>query len=326
MEKSKKNLSQVFITVSLVIQNDEKAVKQFIQSVYRNLLKNYEYFEILIIDNCSSDHSFEIVRQLQLEIPEIRIISLSFRHNLQVAYLASLESSLGDYVLLLDLDSKLPLLIKEMVDKCASGFDVIIADPTLNNHRPLIKKLYIRLIDVVFIKALGVSFYPNAYFSGVFCRSAVNSLVRVRSKKLHLRYSNAFLGLTKYYLNYEQAGMKMSFISSLRLAVDILISNSQLPLRLTTLLGVTASFSSLMFVIYVFVIALVKKQIIEGWVTTSLVTGGLFFLLFAILAVLSEYVGRILNELKEEPVYYITKEFNSSNTVGIRKHKRINVV
>jgi len=326
MKKRKNYPSDVFVTVSLVVQNDEKVIVQFIRNIYRNLIKNYDYFEILVVDNSSNDHTLELVRQLQRQIPEIRIISLSYRHNLQTAYLAALENSLGDYVVIFDLESELSHLIKEFIDKSISGFDVVIANPTLDNRYSLIEKTVLKFIDTAFIKIMGVNFYPNAYFSGVFSRSAVNSLVKVRNKKLHLRYSKAFMGLTKHYFDYKHMGKKISFISSLRLAIDVLISNSQLPLRLTTLLGMSASFLSLMFVIYVFIVTLVKKQIIEGWITTSLVTGGLFFLLFAILTVLSEYVGRILTELKEEPVYYIAKEFNSSNVVSRKKQKKINVV
>ena len=303
MKKRKNYPSDVFVTVSLVVQNDEKVIVQFIRNIYRNLIKNYDYFEILVVDNSSNDHTLELVRQLQRQIPEIRIISLSYRHNLQTAYLAALENSLGDYVVIFDLESELSHLIKEFIDKSISGFDVVIANPTLDNRYSPIEKTVLKFIDTAFIKIMGVNFYPNAYFSGVFSRSAVNSLVKVRNKKLHLRYSKAFMGLTKHYFDYKHMGKKIPFISSLRLAVDVLISNSQLPLRLTTLLGMSASFLSLMFVIYVFIVTLVKKQIIEGWITTSLVTGGLFFLLFAILTVLSEYVGRILTELKEEPVY-----------------------
>ena len=326
MKKRKNYPSDVFVTVSLVVQNDEKVIVQFIRNIYRNLIKNYDYFEILVVDNSSNDHTLELVRQQQRQIPEIRIISLSYRHNLQTAYLAALENSLGDYVVIFDLESELSHLIKEFIDKSISGFDVVIANPTLDNRYSPIEKTVLKFIDTAFIKIMGVNFYPNAYFSGVFSRSAVNSLVKVRNKKLHLRYSKAFMGLTKHYFDYKHMGKKISFISSLRLAIDVLISNSQLPLRLTTLLGMSASFLSLMFVIYVFIVTLVKKQIIEGWITTSLVTGGLFFLLFAILTVLSEYVGRILTELKEEPVYYIAKEFNSSNVVSRKKQKKINVV
>ena len=326
MKKSQNSLSDVFVTASLIVQNDEKVIVQFIRNIYRNLNKNYDYFEILVVDNSSNDHTLELVRQQQRQIPEIRIISLSYRHNLQTAYLAALENSLGDYVVIFDLESELSHLIKEFIDKSISGFDVVIANPTLDNRYSPIEKTVLKFIDTAFIKIMGVNFYPNAYFSGVFSRSAVNSLVKVRNKKLHLRYSKAFMGLTKHYFDYKHMGKKIPFISSLRLAVDVLISNSQLPLRLTTLLGMSASFLSLMFVIYVFIVTLVKKQIIEGWITTSLVTGGLFFLLFAILTVLSEYVGRILTELKEEPVYYIAKEFNSSNVVSRKKQKKINVV
>lgn len=322
MKKSNKSLSDVFITVALVSLNNQSEIIQFTQKVNQALRNIYDYYEILIVDNGSSDDTLESLRNLQKKIPEIRILSLSHRHDLQTAYLAAMENSLGDYVVFLEIESNLSDLIKEIVNKCISGFDVVIANPTSDMKYSFIEKTFLKFLDWAFIKTLRVNFYPQSYFTGVFSRNAVNSLVKIRNKKQHLRYSKAFMGLTKHYFEYPLARKKLPFFSSLKLAADVLISNSQLPLRLTTLMGMLASFLSLMFVFYVFVITLVKKQIIEGWITTSLVTGGLFFFLFVILTVLSEYVGRILTELKEEPVYYIAKEFNSNP----KNHKKINVV
>lgn len=326
------NHSDIFITVALISQDEGRKTLQLVRNVYQGLQGDYEYFEILIIDNWSDIHLVNEIKQLQKKIPGIRIISLSHRHDLQTVYLAALENSLGDYVVFMDIENDFSPVIREFVNICATGTDIVIANPKTKSNYSIIEKTVLMCIDAIFMRVLKVNFFPQANFIGIFSRNAVNSLVKIRNKKLHLRYSKAFIGLTKQYFDYTPVKVmsskkrKLLIYPLLKLAVDILISNSQLPLRITTLLGILASFLSLLFVIYVFIITLIKNQIIEGWITTSLVTGGLFFLLFVILSVVSEYVGRILTELKDEPVYYIANEYHSSNNTNSKNRKRINVV
>jgi hypothetical protein len=73
----------------------------------------------------------------------------------------------------------------------------------------------------------------------------------------------------------------------------------------------------------VFLINLFKRDVAAGWTTLSLQNAGMFFLLFLILAVVTEYVGRILNETRERPLYYIAEEANSSVLIAGRDRRNV---
>ena len=89
--------------------------------------------------------------------------------------------------------------------------------------------------------------------------------------------------------------------------------------------GVLASFGSLTYLLYALVVALVKNKLAEGWLTTSVVISSMFFCLFIILAVLAEYVARILEESQQRPLYFIELEAESS-AAPARDQGEFNVV
>jgi polyisoprenyl-phosphate glycosyltransferase len=102
------------------------------------------------------------------------------------------------------------------------------------------------------------------------------------------------------------------------------VGNSTRPLRLVGWLALLAAFLNLAYIGYVFAVRIFKTRVAEGWMTLSLQNAGMFLLLFLILAVVTEYVGRILDETRERPLYYIAEEANSS--VMVPSAERRNVV
>src|SRR5438105_2405397 len=94
--------------------------------------------------------------------------------------------------------------------------------------------------------------------------------------------------------------------------MGIIVTNSTHPLRFVSWLGLFGGTLNVLYVGYVAAIYLFKKDVAAGWTTLSLQTAGMFFFVFLILVILSEYIGRILEESKERPLYYVLEERNSS--------------
>jgi len=318
------------ITIATITQNDQKTIKNFIIQVHVTISSLFKHFEILIIDNGSSDQTTKIIKDLQTKIPNIRLAILSRKFDSDGAYLAVLEDSLGDYTIILDVNLDPPTLIKRLLDKISHGYDAVIANARTNPLRNPISKISQILLDRIFIKVFAVPFELQPLYTGAFSRSAIHAMAKSGYKKWHAKYTNTFIGFHKITLKYTQKKSNRkqpsTLIGYLYQALDVLVSHSKFPLRLTSFLGLFASFLSLCFVIYTLCIALYKDKIIEGWITTSLVSGGLFFLLFLILAVLSEYVGRLLTESRKEPVYTIAQELNSSAVNKKSTTKLLNVI
>ena len=322
------------ISVLVVLDNDREIIDGFIEETTRTLAAHYRYYELLLVDNGSSDGVDQRVQFLQKRIPNLRLLRLSRPHDVEIALAAGLDNSLGDYVAILNANYDPPGLIPELVERAASGFDVVIAERRHRNDQSFARKHSSLFFYKVASRLLGYSLQPNATHFRVFSRQVVNSISKIGNKSRYLKYLNALVGFRQTHVPYDrvyrsaqrqgEAGLFKLALS----AIDIIISNSAAPLRLASLLGVSASFLSLIYCGYVLAVTLVKRRIAEGWVTTNLMSSAMFFLLFLIITILSEYIARILEESKDRPLYFI--EFETNSTVSSFKeevlHQTVNVV
>jgi hypothetical protein len=106
-------------------------------------------------------------------------------------------------------------------------------------------------------------------------------------------------------------------------ALEIVSSHSTHPLRFMSWVGFFASMINLIYAIYVVVVALLKPHVAEGWTTMSLQISSMFFILFLFMIVLSEYVGKILNEARRDARYLVMDELSS--TVSLADAARRNI-
>lgn len=327
--------SDTLISVILVTQNDQDIAQSVIREL-NDLLKNsYNFFEILIVDNGSNDGSVDNIKNLQQELPNIRLLVLSRRYDQEIAFAAALDNCLGDFVVIMDMYCDPPALIPVLLLKAQAGFDVVIADRKDRSDNTWVEKMFAQLFYKIYGNLSGFYFSPNASYFRVLSRRALNSVIQIKNKSRYLKYFNAMVGFKQTHIVYDRVYRKnknqhkAGFVHSLIKALDVIISNTVLPLRLVSVFGVLASFLNLFFLVYVFVISVIKDHIAEGWISSSVMSASMFFLLFLFLSVISEYIARILVESKDQPLYFIADEFNSasfSSSTQATPSQKINVV
>ncbi len=310
--------TDTLISVLTVLDNDCDIVDAFIAETTQVLSENYHYYELLLVDNGSTDGTSERIKALQKRVPNLRLLRLSRHHDLETALAAALDNSLGDYVVIMNANYDPPAMIPVLLERAVSGYDVVIAERKHRNEQPPLRKWLAVSFYKVASKLLGYSLQPNATHFRVFSRQVVNSISRIGNKNRYLKYLNALVGFNQIHVPYERAYRKAEapgergLLKPALAAIDIIISNSAVPLRLASLLGVLSSFLALLYFGYILVVTLVKNKIAEGWLTTNLMSTAMFFLLFLILTILSEYIARILEESKDQPLYFIQYETHSS--------------
>ena len=318
------------VSVALVMHNDATIIQEVIAEVQIELAKQSDYYEILIVDNGSTDNSVTLAKTAQATISNIRLVVLSRQYSTDIAYSAALDNSIGDYVIMMDLRCDPPVLISALMAEALRGTDVVIAERKDRADNTFWQKIFAKLFYSIVGKLTGIYLAPNAADFRVLSRRAVNSITQIKSKSRYIKYINAHVGFTQTYIPYDRhyragyTSRRDSFWQSLSRAIEVIISNSIIPLRLATSLGLIASFLNLLFIIYVLIVSLVKQQIAEGWISTSVVNSTMFFLLFLILTVVSEYVARILVESKDQPLYFIAEESTSKFLAAMKD--KINVI
>jgi dolichol-phosphate mannosyltransferase len=140
----------------------------------------------------------------------------------------------------------------------------------------------------------------------------------VRRKHRYLKSSNSLIGYSEAHITVDadssQSKKNVDRSASLNYIIDLVLSNSSRPLRITSLVGLMASFISLAYFMYIIIIATFKENIVEGWLTTNVIMTMMFLMQFFVLTILSEYIARILDETRDEPLYFIEEESTSKTT------------
>jgi len=246
-----------------------------------------------------------------------------------VAIAAALDHCIGDYVVMMDLFRDPAELIPVLVAKAADGFDAVIAECE-GRAQSLLDRIVLAPVYQLTSRVLGFALRPDESYFRVFSRRLVNSIVRIRTKNRYLSCLNGVIGFRQCSIVYQnestvtrRAGFGRLF-RQLLAATDIMVSNSATPLRFAALLGLVASLANVAYLFYILVVSLIKRHVAEGWITTSLTHTSMFLMLFVILSILSEYVARILDETKGQPLYFV--EFETNSTVASPDQNRLNIV
>lgn len=302
-----------FVTVT---SDDEKIISRELYNL-QEITRKYPEKEIIIIDNASKDRTVTIIRQVQKKIKNLRLLVLTKRYPIEMAITAGIDCVIGECVVLLNIRTDVTEKIHKLVSLTLEGNDIVHGK--FSDYRNLISGLGSRILTGIISMV-----YPHNIFLGInyffsLSRKTVNALTRIRRKNRNLMYLQNFVGFNiatvpiKYKLVSGARESKLGIVDVISNVITNSIANSVRPLRIATIIGLSGCVLNFMYISYVLLVILIKKNIVEGWISTSITMSSMFLLLFILLTVLSEYILRILEETRQEPLYFISDDFDSSN-------------
>lgn len=309
--------SAAYVSVVARLHDDAAIVEDFVTEVTGVLECHYENYELILVDDGSTDETVLRLRQLLERIPAVRVLRLSRRFGVEIAQTAGLESAIGDYVVILTPGSDPPSLIPAMVGIAESQNVLVYGVNKAWRSQPFLRRTAERFFYWSCRRIFHVDIAPHSTHFRVLNRPAVNAIVRIRDRYRHLRALTPFIGYRSLAFFYEPVyrptyPRRDDLREAIDTGISIIVSNSSSPLRIVSWLGVIASFLNLAYIGYIAAVNLIKDRVAEGWTTLSLQQAVMFFVMFVILTVITEYVGRILNETQDRPLYYVYEELNSS--------------
>lgn len=318
--------ADVFVSALVVCQNQQPAIGPFVSDLCRVLEERYTNYEVVLLDNGSTDGTAGAVGKLLGGHKCVRYFRLSRRVDGDTALTAGLDTVIGDYVVTLDPVADPPEEVPAVVDRCRDGADVVVGvdrrpaprGPLYRLGRQTFRWLYRRLLR----------FPVPSNWSTLRClsRAAVNAITRVRTRRRFLAAVLSETGYTPALYPYDRrtpAG-RTGLASATRAGLSVLVHHSVAPLRLVSVLGLFGSAASVLYSGYVVVLYLVKRDVMPGWTTLSLQVSGLFFLLFVMLSLIGEYLGRLLEESVDRPLYHLRDE--QASAVMLAEAGRLNVL
>lgn len=301
-------------TISIVVPclNEEEVLRETNRRLVAVLEQLPQKFEILYVDDGSTDRTPEILHELQADDERIRVVRFSRNFGHQMAITAGLEHASGDAVAIIDADLQdPPEVISDFVAKWMDGYDVVYGIRSERQGETAFKlwtaKLFYRLIG----KLSDTEIPLDTGDFRLMSRRVVDALLAMPERDRFVRGMVSWLGFSQAAVRYRRAARaagvtKFSLFKMLRFATDGIVSFSILPLRLATWVGFAASGIALLGILITVVERLMGVEgLVKGWASilvAILFIGGVQLICMGIIG---EYVGRIYGESKGRPLYVV---------------------
>ncbi|MCO7174948.1 glycosyltransferase family 2 protein [Sporolactobacillus kofuensis] len=280
---------------------------------------------LLLVDDGSSDHTWEIIEHYIEEYKEVTGLKLSRNFGHQNALIAGMETArpYSDCVITIDADLQDDVnAIKQFLIKYNEGFDIVYGVRDKRETDTFFKRNTARMFYGL-MGHLGVKTVPNHADFRLLSRRVLDELIKYQEENIFLRGMIPLLGFksTKVYYNRAErfAGeSKYPLKKMLNFAVDGITSFSIAPIRIVTYLG--ASIVGIGFLIGVY--ALIQHflgHVVTGWTSMILSIWLLGGIQLTAIGVIGEYIGKIFKETKHRPRYIIEKQLVASKNNRFEK-------
>jgi polyisoprenyl-phosphate glycosyltransferase len=303
------------LSVVAPVYNEEATIEQFYSRVCTAL--EGMRFEIVLVDDGSTDGSDAELRKLAVNDPRVRIVQLSRNFGHQTALTAGLDHARGDAVVMLDADLQdPPELIPRMLDHWRAGCDVVYAVREQREGESRFKLATARWFYSLFDKLAQVELEHNSGDFRLLDRRALDALLSMRERNRFLRGMTVWVGYRQAAVPYKRdpryAGKtKYTLPKMLRFSLDAISSFSHRPLQLATLLGFLIS--TLAFIaIPVVVVLRLSGSYLPGFGSVTIAVLLLGGIQLIAIGLIGEYVGRIYDEVKGRPLYLVRGRVNIS--------------
>lgn len=278
----------------------------------RMAVKNYE---IIMVNDDSPENDWQVISDLARKDKKVVGIDLSRNFGQHYAITAGLHHSRGDWVIVMDGDLQdQPEEIPKMYQKCLEGFEVILGRRYLRKDS-LLKKLGSRFFSMLYSYLLETKTdYAVANF-GIYHRMVIDAVLGFTEMDRAFPAIVNWLGFKTVAVDIEHA--ERSFGKSsytlkklIQFAFDVIVSQSNKPLKMSIKLGLTMALASFLTILYLLYKYFVLHISVDGWTSIMASMYLLGGLLFANLGILGLYLGKTFNETKKRPLFVVREVLN----------------
>ena len=301
------------VSIVVPVYNEEDNIAHFVQSVEK-VMETLPYaYEILFIDDGSRDRSREILREMGERDPHVQSIFLARNAGHQVALTCGTDHADGDAVITMDGDMQHPPeLLPVLLAKWEAGYEIVqtvrLTTEGASIFKRLTSKYYYRLLNAM----TDVEIQEGGSDFRLMDRKAVLALRRYHEHARFIRGIVGAMGFRKTSVEFVAperfAGQsKFSLHKMISFALDGILAYSVQPLRAAFYVGICSALLAVLLFLHVLYETL-RGETVAGWstiVVCSLFFGGMQMMM---LGVCGEYIARILQEVKNRPLYLIASD------------------
>ena len=306
----------MLLSIVVPVYNEEDNIRKFYTTV-KEVLQTLDYdHEIIFVDDGSSDDSAAMLRYIGKEDPKVKVLLLARNFGHQLALTCGLDYAKGDAVITMDGDMQHPPeLISELVKHWEEGADVVrtIRDSTEDASwaKSFTSKYYYKILN----KLANVPIVEGGSDFRLMNRKSLEVLKIFREHGRFLRGIVGDLGFVQHEFHFVApprfAGTsKFSVKKMMRFALDGITAFSRVPLRLALYIGLLCGLLSLIMIGHILFVHFFSDNVISGWATLGVAIFFLGGIQLVGIGIIGEYVGRIFEEVKQRPLYWVKDAIN----------------
>ena len=268
-------------------------------------------FEIICVNDGSTDGTLEILRARHAADPRIKVVNFSRNFGKEVALTAGIDHATGDAVIPIDADLQdPPELIAELVRYWRDGYQSVIAVRTDRSTDTFWKRTTANWFYRIIGKFADINIPPNSGDFRLLDRAVIDALRQLPERNRFMKGLYSWAGFKQKFVEYKResraAGQtSFKYWSLWNFALDGILSFTTLPLRIWTYLGLLVTLFAGLYGLFIVFRTLIVGVDLPGY--ASLLSVVLFFggLNMLGLGILGEYLGRVFVEVKARPLYLI---------------------
>jgi glycosyltransferase involved in cell wall biosynthesis len=290
----------------------ERILDELVQRIENSVRKITNDFEIILVDDASPDNSWKKIEEIAKQKDFVTGIKLSRNFGQHYAISAGIDHCSGDWVVVMDCDLQdQPEEIVKMYDETKKGFEIVYGR-RYERKDTFLKKLSSKIFNRVLSYLTGLEFDSSIANFGIYSKSVISNLKFMHDKIRFFPTMVKWVGYKSSSVNIEHANRaegktNYNFKKLTKLALDIILANSDKPMRLTVRLGLYVAMFAILFGCYIFIRAVFYGFAVSGYASIIFSIWFLSGLILATLGIVGLYVGKIFEGVKNRPVYIVEK-------------------
>ena len=307
------------ISIIAPAYNEEEVVETFYHKITEVMkqITNYDY-EIIISNDGSKDNTMIIIEDICKKDPRVKLVDLSRNYGHEIALSAGIYYSSGDALILMDIDLQdPPELIPELIKKYEEGFEVVNARRISRDGETFMKKFTAKMFYRVIAKAnKRINIPENVGNYRLISRRVADSYLRLNEKHRFTRGLISWVGYKTCMVDFHRearfAGKsKYHWNTMINFAIEGFTSFTTSPLRWASYFGITLLFINIIYFIVLLIQILQQNTSINFQYQFLLLIIGLCTSLLSIfIGILGEYMGRVFDETKGRPLFFVQNLIN----------------
>ena len=300
------------VSILIPFYNEQEVLPMLFDRLSLLIKDNASYdWEVVLVNDGSSDNSLCVVKQMHIKDSRFRYIDLSRNFGKEVAMMSGLDYVTGDCVVIMDADLQHPPeVIPDMLKLWEEGYDDIYGKRKSRGKEPWLRKnlslLYYKLLQ----KTTRVEVLQNVGDFRLLDRICIDALCSMRESQRYTKGMFQWIGFKKKEILFDQedrvaGSTKWNYLKLIGLAIEGITSYTTSPLKIATIMGLIVSMCAFCYMIYIIIKSLVIGDPVAGYPTIMVVMLFLGGVQLLSLGIIGEYIGRIFNETKNRPGYFV---------------------